>query len=48
MGAMAISAMLERLRSPTMPAREILLSFQLVVRESSGSQEPELAAGAAS
>lgn len=48
MGAMAISAMLERLRNPKLPARDILLSFQLVVRESSGSEAPALAADALS
>ena len=28
--------MIERLRNPTLPPRDILLNFQLVVRESSG------------
>lgn len=36
-GAMAISAMQERLRNPTLPARDILLNFHLVMRDSSGS-----------
>jgi GntR family transcriptional regulator of arabinose operon len=37
MGAIAISAMLDRLRQPKLPARDILLNFELVVRESCGS-----------
>jgi GntR family transcriptional regulator, arabinose operon transcriptional repressor len=36
MGAVAISAMLERLREPKLPPRDILLNFELVVRESCG------------
>jgi len=39
MGAAAISTMLERVRNPTLPARDILLNFRLVVRESSGGQK---------
>ena len=35
-GAVAIGAMLERLRSPKMPPRDILLNFHLVVRDSCG------------
>ena len=35
-GAVAVSTMVERLRNPTLPPRDILLNFQLVVRESSG------------
>lgn len=35
-GAMAVGAMLDRLRNPTLPARDILLNFQLVIRDSSG------------
>jgi DNA-binding LacI/PurR family transcriptional regulator len=35
-GAMAIAAMLERLRSPKMPARDILLNFHVVERDSCG------------
>lgn len=46
MGAMAISAMLERLRNPSLPARDILLSFQLVVRESSGCHPSRMPAEA--
>jgi DNA-binding LacI/PurR family transcriptional regulator len=38
-GAAAISIMLERLRNPTLPARDILLNFHLVVRESSGARK---------
>jgi DNA-binding LacI/PurR family transcriptional regulator len=37
-GAMAIDAMLERLRNPALPARDILLNFHLVVRDSCGSR----------
>ena len=36
-GGVAIGAMLERLRSPKMPPRDILLNFHLVVRDSCGS-----------
>ena len=36
MGALAIGAMLDRLRSPKMPPRDILLNFQLAVRSSCG------------
>ena len=35
-GAVAIGTMLERLRSPKMPPRDILLNFHLVVRDSCG------------
>jgi GntR family transcriptional regulator of arabinose operon len=42
LGAAAIRAMHERLRNPEMPARDILLDFRLVVRESSGSSAAEL------
>jgi GntR family transcriptional regulator, arabinose operon transcriptional repressor len=38
MGAIAIGAMLERLRNPKLPPRDILLNFQLVVRDSCGSR----------
>jgi GntR family transcriptional regulator of arabinose operon len=47
MGAMAISAMLERLRNPKLPARDILLSFHLVVRESSGCPQSKMPVRAA-
>ena len=36
-GAIAIGTMLERLRTPALPARDILLNFRLVVRDSCGS-----------
>jgi DNA-binding LacI/PurR family transcriptional regulator len=40
-GAIAVSAMMERLRNPQLPARDILLNFRLVVRESStGRKRP--------
>jgi GntR family transcriptional regulator of arabinose operon len=35
MGAAAVSAMVERLRRPGLPARDILLNFRLIVRASS-------------
>jgi len=38
-GATAIAAMLERLRNPKLPARDILLNFHLVVRDSCGSRK---------
>jgi DNA-binding LacI/PurR family transcriptional regulator len=38
-GAMAIGAMLERLRNPKLPPRDILLNFHLVVRDSCGSRK---------
>jgi len=38
MGAIAISAMIERLRNPKLPARDILLNFRLVVRRSCGAK----------
>ena len=37
MGAVAVAAMLERLRNPKLPPRDILLNFHLVIRESCGS-----------
>lgn len=37
-GAAAISTMLDRLRNPKMPPRDVLLKFHLVVRESCGSR----------
>jgi DNA-binding LacI/PurR family transcriptional regulator len=36
-------AMYERLKDKDMPARDILLDFRLVVRESSGANVPEFA-----
>lgn len=41
MGAVAISAMMERLRNPALPARDILLNFRLVVRESCGARKKD-------
>jgi DNA-binding LacI/PurR family transcriptional regulator len=38
-GATAIAAMLERLRNPKLPPRDILLNFHLVVRDSCGSRK---------
>ena len=35
-GAMAIGAMLDRLRHPKMPPRDVLVDFRLVVRASCG------------
>ncbi len=37
-GAMAVAAMVERLRSPKMPPRDILLNFHVVVRDSCGTR----------
>jgi DNA-binding LacI/PurR family transcriptional regulator len=42
-GAAAIRAMYDRIANPDMPARDILLDFRLVVRESSGSGVEETA-----
>ncbi len=39
MGAIAISTMLERVREPRLPPRDILLNFDLVVRDSCGSRK---------
>jgi len=39
-GAAAMAAMLDRLQSPTMPPREILLPCELIVRESCGVNLP--------
>ena len=38
-GAVAVSTMLERLRYPKLPARDILLDFHFVVRDSCGSRK---------
>jgi GntR family transcriptional regulator of arabinose operon len=40
-GAAAVRAMIERLQNPSLPARDILLDFSLVVRESSGVGKPQ-------
>jgi len=37
-GAEAVGAMIQRIRNPDTPARDILLDFHLVVRESSGTK----------
>jgi DNA-binding LacI/PurR family transcriptional regulator len=39
MGAIAVSTMLERLRHAKLPARDILLNFRLVVRDSCGARK---------
>jgi DNA-binding LacI/PurR family transcriptional regulator len=41
-GAIAVGAMLDRLRDPKLPARDILLNFHLVVRDSCGMRKKEL------
>ena len=43
-GAAAISTMLDRLRQPTMPPRDVLLNFTLVVRDSCGAAVRQAAA----
>lgn len=42
MGAMAVNTMLERLRNPKLPARDILLNFHLVIRDSCGASKKGL------
>jgi DNA-binding LacI/PurR family transcriptional regulator len=37
MGAAAVAAMLERVAQPDTPARDILLDFRLIVRQSCGA-----------
>jgi DNA-binding LacI/PurR family transcriptional regulator len=39
MGATAIGAMLDRLRDPKLPVRDLLLNFDLVVRDSCGTRK---------
>src|SRR5437867_6576356 len=39
MGVTAVAAMLERLRNPKLPPRDILLNFHLVIRDSCGSRK---------
>ena len=39
-GAAAVAAMIQRIRNPGLPARDILLNFRLVVRESTGRSKP--------
>jgi len=41
-GAIAVGAMLDRLRDPKLPARDILLNFHLVVRDSCGARRKPL------
>lgn len=41
-GAIAVSTMLEKLRHPRLPARDIMLSFHLVVRDSCGARKKRL------
>ncbi|PWU01440.1 MAG: GntR family transcriptional regulator [Terriglobia bacterium] len=42
MGAIAISTMMERLRHPNLPARDILLNFHMVIRDSCGARKKGL------
>ena len=42
MGAIAVSTMIERLRDPKLPARDILLNFHLVVRDSCLARKKKL------
>jgi DNA-binding LacI/PurR family transcriptional regulator len=44
MGATAVTAMIERVRDPKLPARDILLNFHLVVRDSCGARKKKLTA----
>jgi len=45
MGAAAVATMIQRLRSPGLPARDVLLNFRLVARESTlASREPDVGA----
>ena len=44
MGAIAVGAMIERVRDPKLPARDILLNFHLVVRDSCGARKKKLTA----
>ena len=44
MGALAISAMMERVRNPKLPARDILLNFHVVVRDTCGFRKKNLTA----
>jgi DNA-binding LacI/PurR family transcriptional regulator len=38
-GTVAVNTMVERLRNPTLPPRDILLNFHLVIRDSCGSRQ---------
>lgn len=42
LGATALSVMLDRISHPTMPVRDCLVDFTLVVRQSSGSPHPDI------
>ena len=42
MGAEAVAAMIQRIRNPDIPARDILLDFHVVVRESSGAKSKRI------
>jgi DNA-binding LacI/PurR family transcriptional regulator len=42
MGAEAVAAMIQRIRNPDIPARDILLDFHVVVRESSGTKSKRI------
>jgi GntR family transcriptional regulator of arabinose operon len=44
MGAIAVGAMIERVRDPKLPARDILLNFHLVVRDSCSARKKKLTA----
>ena len=44
LGAAAVGTMLDRLRQPAMPPRDVLLNFTLVVRESCGAAVRQAAA----
>lgn len=43
LGATALSVMLDRISHPNMPARDCLVDFTLVIRQSSGSSHPNIA-----
>ena len=38
MGAEAVAALIQRIRNPDIPARDILLDYHVVVRDSSGTK----------
>ncbi len=40
LGVAAVSAMMQRIKNPDLPARDILLDFRLVIRESTGGRTP--------
>jgi GntR family transcriptional regulator of arabinose operon len=47
LGAAAVRLMIERLKNPDMPARDVILNFRLMVRASTGSSKGQTAAGKA-